>query len=148
MSISNNRKNGALAVLGVLLVGLKLYGVIGWTWPWVTAPFWLILARYLLSLAVTGLVWLYARSMIRGARRREMQDLALRASPKARAASATQHDPTLPAFSPAAYAAGDDTPTRSHCSSHGGGHGDHGYSGGGDSSCSSSSDGGDSGSSD
>lgn len=27
-------------MLGVLFVALKLCGVIGWSWWWVTAPFW------------------------------------------------------------------------------------------------------------
>lgn len=29
-----------LGILGVLFVGLKLTGHIGWSWWWVTAPFW------------------------------------------------------------------------------------------------------------
>lgn len=62
MSTSDNRNNAVLAVLGVLLVSLKLYGIIAWTWSWATAPFSLILARSVISLAVTALGWLYARS--------------------------------------------------------------------------------------
>jgi hypothetical protein len=31
---------GILGLLGVLFVGLKLTGHIGWSWWWVTAPFW------------------------------------------------------------------------------------------------------------
>lgn len=31
---------GVVGLLGVLFVGLKLGGVIDWSWWWVTAPFW------------------------------------------------------------------------------------------------------------
>lgn len=31
---------GVFGLLGVLFVGLKLTGVIDWSWWWVTAPFW------------------------------------------------------------------------------------------------------------
>ena len=31
---------GILGLLFVLFVGLKLTGVIGWSWWWVTAPIW------------------------------------------------------------------------------------------------------------
>lgn len=31
---------GTLGLLGCLFVGLKLTGHIGWSWWWVTAPFW------------------------------------------------------------------------------------------------------------
>ncbi len=31
---------GVLGLLGVLFVGLKLTGVIDWSWWWVTLPFW------------------------------------------------------------------------------------------------------------
>ncbi len=31
---------GAVGLLGVLFVGLKLTGFIAWSWFWVTAPFW------------------------------------------------------------------------------------------------------------
>lgn len=31
---------GVAGLLGVLFVGLKLGGVIDWSWWWVTAPFW------------------------------------------------------------------------------------------------------------
>ena len=29
-----------LGILGILFVGLKLAGVIAWSWIWVLAPFW------------------------------------------------------------------------------------------------------------
>ena len=31
---------GVVGLLGVLFVGLKLTGIIDWSWWWVTAPFW------------------------------------------------------------------------------------------------------------
>lgn len=43
MSESNNTSSGGIGVLGLLgivFVTLKLCGVIGWSWWWVTAPFW------------------------------------------------------------------------------------------------------------
>lgn len=33
-----------LSVLGLIFVTLKLLGVIGWSWWWVTLPFWAPLA--------------------------------------------------------------------------------------------------------
>jgi hypothetical protein len=48
---------GVLGLLGVLFVGLKLTGVIGWSWWWVTAPFWggfaLVMSILLLMLVVS-----------------------------------------------------------------------------------------------
>ena len=32
--------SGWLGLLGLLFIGLKLGGVIGWSWWWVTAPLW------------------------------------------------------------------------------------------------------------
>lgn len=45
MSNSNNSVQSSggidiLGLLGVLFVGLKLGGIITWSWWWVTAPFW------------------------------------------------------------------------------------------------------------
>ena len=42
MASSNNSSGGVgvLGLLGVLFVGLKLGGIIDWSWWWVTAPFW------------------------------------------------------------------------------------------------------------
>ncbi len=36
----NNGGVGAVGLLGVAFVILKLTGFIGWSWWWVTAPFW------------------------------------------------------------------------------------------------------------
>lgn len=51
--VSNNNGNGGIGVfglLGVLFVGLKLGGVISWSWLWVLAPFWGGFALYLIVL--------------------------------------------------------------------------------------------------
>ena len=43
MSKSDSKGSGGASVvgmLGVLFVGLKLAGVIDWSWWWVTLPFW------------------------------------------------------------------------------------------------------------
>lgn len=49
----------ALGLLGVVFVTLKLLGitaVAGWSWWWVTAPFWGGLAVFLVVLLVAALV--------------------------------------------------------------------------------------------
>ena len=38
--VNNNSRVGALGLLGVLFVGLKLTDIIDWSWWWVTLPFW------------------------------------------------------------------------------------------------------------
>ena len=42
MSTSSSNAGGisATSLLGVLFVGLKLGGIIDWSWWWVTLPFW------------------------------------------------------------------------------------------------------------
>ncbi len=42
MADSNSSSGGIgiIGLLGVLFVGLKLGGVISWSWWWVTLPFW------------------------------------------------------------------------------------------------------------
>ncbi|MDH6670182.1 phosphoglycerol transferase MdoB-like AlkP superfamily enzyme [Paenibacillus sp. LBL] len=47
MSKQSESKSGGIGVLGLLGVAfivLKLTGVIDWSWWWVTAPFWGLLA--------------------------------------------------------------------------------------------------------
>jgi len=46
VSNSSSRSGGVsvFGLLGVLFVALKLTGVVGWSWWWVTAPFWVPLA--------------------------------------------------------------------------------------------------------
>ena len=47
---------GVLGLLGVLFVGLKLTGVIDWSWWWVTLPFWGGIALVLAIFACIGVV--------------------------------------------------------------------------------------------
>jgi hypothetical protein len=44
MSKDNNSGGSVLGLLGVAFVVLKLCKVINWSWWWVTAPFWGLLA--------------------------------------------------------------------------------------------------------
>jgi len=39
-SESKSGSIGALGLLGIVFVTLKLTGVINWSWWWVTVPFW------------------------------------------------------------------------------------------------------------
>lgn len=32
---------GIMGLLGLLFIGLKLGGIIAWSWMWVLAPFWI-----------------------------------------------------------------------------------------------------------
>lgn len=52
---------GVLGMLGILFVGLKLGGVLDWSWWWVTAPFWGGFAVLAAFLAVCGLVLLVCK---------------------------------------------------------------------------------------
>lgn len=45
--------------LGLLFVGLKLLGVITWSWLWVTSPFWAWLMIW--ALAVVAVAWMESR---------------------------------------------------------------------------------------
>ena len=47
---------GVIGALGVMFVGLKLAGIIDWSWWWVTLPFWGGLALLLALLVVIALV--------------------------------------------------------------------------------------------
>lgn len=51
---------GLPGLLGLLFIGLKLGGVIDWSWLWVLAPFWI----GLVIAAVAFLVWFFAAAMI------------------------------------------------------------------------------------
>lgn len=46
---------GAINLLGIVFVTLKLTGVIAWSWFWVTAPFWVAaaIAFGILTIAIT-----------------------------------------------------------------------------------------------
>jgi hypothetical protein len=60
MSNSNSSSSGigVCSLLGVLFVGLKLGGVITWSWWWVTLPFWGGLACLAVFLIGCGLLYL------------------------------------------------------------------------------------------
>jgi hypothetical protein len=56
---TNSGGIGVFGALGVLFVGLKLGGVIDWSWWWVTAPFWgplALLAAVLAGIAAIALI--------------------------------------------------------------------------------------------
>jgi hypothetical protein len=55
-SVNNNGGIGIFGLLGVVFVTLKLTGVIGWSWWWVTLPFWGGIAFLLSIVAVIALV--------------------------------------------------------------------------------------------
>jgi hypothetical protein len=53
---------GAAGLLGVLFVGLKLTGVIDWSWWWVTLPFWSGLAILVVILLIALLVYIIEKA--------------------------------------------------------------------------------------
>ena len=55
---SPNSGVGVLGLLGVAFVVLKLMGYINWSWIWVTAPFWIVLAVVLVVIVIYALVLL------------------------------------------------------------------------------------------
>jgi hypothetical protein len=62
-SSSSSSGIGVFGLLGVLFVGLKLGGVIAWSWIWVTAPFWgglaLCLAIWAFVIGMIGLAAIF-----------------------------------------------------------------------------------------
>lgn len=54
--ITVGRGIGALDLLGVAFVVMKLCGVVGWRWLWVLIPFWIQLAAGALVLLVIALL--------------------------------------------------------------------------------------------
>lgn len=59
---------GVLGLLGVVFVTLKLLGitaVAGWSWWWVTAPFWgglaIVLSIFLLAALIVGLAKVFSK---------------------------------------------------------------------------------------
>ena len=62
-SSSSSSGVGVVGLLGVLFVGLKLGGVIDWSWWWVTCPFWAGLAIFftlIFGAAIIGTIGLGA----------------------------------------------------------------------------------------
>lgn len=65
--MENNKSGGAgiSTLLLVLFIGLKLGGVIAWSWVWVLAPFWLPAFIILGFLAILGIVGLTVATIAR-----------------------------------------------------------------------------------
>lgn len=55
-SSSSSGGIGLIGALGLLFIGLKLGGVIQWSWWWVLLPFWGGLATLVVILAVIGIL--------------------------------------------------------------------------------------------
>lgn len=64
-SVQSSGGIGILGLLGVLFVGLKLTGVINWSWWWVTLPFWGGAALVLSFLAVVFIAALIVNAISR-----------------------------------------------------------------------------------
>ena len=64
MSTSSNASGGGIGLTGLLFITflvLKLTGVIGWSWWWVTAPLWIPLALILAIVVIVIAVKLCMR---------------------------------------------------------------------------------------
>lgn len=64
MSESNSSSSsgiGALGLLGVAFVVLKLTGYINWSWWWVTIPFWGGLALVILIIFILWIIYFLNR---------------------------------------------------------------------------------------
>jgi hypothetical protein len=62
-SKSSGTSSGGIGIaggLGLLFVGLKLGGVIAWSWLWVLAPFWI---PFVVVVALIGVYWTYLASV-------------------------------------------------------------------------------------
>jgi hypothetical protein len=46
------------SLLGLLFIGLKLGGIIEWSWLWVLSPFWIPFALAFLIVALIGIAYL------------------------------------------------------------------------------------------
>lgn len=64
----NSSLNGILGfdvLLFLLFLGLKLGGIINWSWWWVTAPLWIgpafILCVFIILAIIGGLVWYFKK---------------------------------------------------------------------------------------
>lgn len=55
-----------LTLLGLLFVGLKLGGIIDWSWWYVTLPFWGLAAAILvIEVGVLALVWIVEKVFVK-----------------------------------------------------------------------------------
>lgn len=63
MSNASNSNSGGIGFLGlltILFIGLKLGGVISWSWLWVLAPMWIPFAIAVVVLVFIGIVACFA----------------------------------------------------------------------------------------
>lgn len=66
IKMSNNSTNsssggiGFTGLLTVLFIGLKLTGVINWSWLWVLSPMWISLLLVIFVLLVIGVIYIFA----------------------------------------------------------------------------------------
>lgn len=58
---SNSGSVSILGLMGLMFIGLKLTGYIGWSWWWVTAPFWAVLALVILAVLIALMATLAKR---------------------------------------------------------------------------------------
>jgi hypothetical protein len=59
MTTNNSSSSGGVSVcglMGVMFIGLKIAGIIGWPWVWVLAPFWAPLAIAIVILLVAAII--------------------------------------------------------------------------------------------
>jgi hypothetical protein len=59
MRESSNRKSGGVGfcgLLAILFIGLKLGGVIAWSWLWVLSPLWITICFWLVIVGVAVVV--------------------------------------------------------------------------------------------
>lgn len=58
-----NKSTGGISfysLLGLLFIGLKLGGVITWSWWWVLAPIWIPIALVIITLVIIFVIMYYA----------------------------------------------------------------------------------------
>lgn len=57
-----NKSTGGISfcsLLGLLFIGLKLGGVITWSWWWVLAPIWIPIALVIITLVIIFVIMYY-----------------------------------------------------------------------------------------
>lgn len=57
-----NKSTGGISfysLLGLLFIGLKLGGVITWSWWWVLAPIWIPIALVIITLVIISIIIYY-----------------------------------------------------------------------------------------
>lgn len=73
--MSSQQSSGGLGFAGalaLLFIGLKLGGVVGWSWWWVLAPIWIPAAIAGVVMIVLGLLWVgFDQAEKRDRRRRD-----------------------------------------------------------------------------